>query len=146
MRITRYHNYMTTTDNRYTHVAQIKPRPMSRKKQGWLNIAMKTAESSECVQKHGAVIVKSGSLLSVGHNKWKNREVVFDSRSYDERNEEISVHAEIDALSRVKNPVGATIYIANINKSGEPKMSAPCDRCFEALMDAGIKDIIYTTS
>lgn len=131
---------------RYMHVAQIKPKLLSKKKRNWLNTAMKIAESSSCKQKHGAVIVKSGSLLSVGHNKWKNREVVVDSRSYDERNEAITVHAEIDALSRVKNPAGATIYIANINKAGEPKMSAPCDRCFEALMDAGIKDIIYTTA
>lgn len=132
---------MDIINKRYAHVSRIEIKPMSKKKKGWLNMAVKMAESSNVGKKHGAVIVRSGSLLAVGHNKWRNQAEVFDDRA-----KTASVHAELDALSRVKNPAGATVYIASINKRGETKLSAPCDNCFKVLMDAGIKEIIYTNN
>jgi deoxycytidylate deaminase len=47
-------------------------------------------------------------------------------------------------LSRVADPRGATIYVARVNRTGEPRMSKPCSACARALKDAGVSKIIYT--
>lgn len=117
---------------------------ISRNQKSFLNLAQKAAGASECVQRHGAVVVRGGSVLAIGVNKWRN-DITLANDMFDEgRSADVSVHAEIDALSRVSNPAGATIYIARVNKAGEPKLSKPCNMCAKALDDAGITKIVYT--
>lgn len=119
-------------------------RKLSRSQQSFLNLAQKVAGASECVQRHGAVIVRGGSVLSVGVNKWRN-DVSLANEMHDQgRSEDISVHAEVDALSRVSDPAGSTIYVARINKTGSPRLSKPCTSCASALSEAGVTKIIYT--
>lgn len=120
------------------------PRVISRTQKSFLNLAQKAAGASECVQRHGAVVVRGGSVLSIGVNKWRNDMSLTNDMFNDGRSADVSVHAEIDALSRVANPAGATIYIARINKAGEPRLSGPCNDCSEALDNAGITKIVYT--
>lgn len=115
---------------------------LSRKQRSFLDIAVRMAESSEVSFKHGAVIVRSGSVLAMGVNKWKAAEKP-DVPTY-EYNENISIHAEIDALSRCSDPDGATIFIARVNKRGEERMSRPCMNCEKAIIKAGIKKVVYT--
>ena len=43
-----------------------------------------------------------------------------------------------------KNIKGGTIYVARVNRQGNPMISRPCDRCYEAIVDAGITKIVYT--
>ena len=135
-------NYATTT-----HAAGIidleKPR-LSNRQQSFLNLAMKVAEPSECNHRHGAVIVRGGSVLSVGMNKWRNEVALINQLHAEGRSTNISVHAEVDALSRVADPRGATIYVARVNRNGAPRLSKPCSSCARALKDAGISKIIYT--
>lgn len=91
-------------------------------------------------------MVRGGSVLSIGRNKWRNdnpSSVVHNSDT-NERNPNVSIHAEIDALSRVTNPRGATIYVARTNRVGKPMLSKPCAACAEALEAAGISKIVYT--
>lgn len=118
---------------------------ISRSQKSFLNLAQKAAGASECMQRHGAVVVRAGSVLSIGVNKWRNDISLANEMMDDGRSSDVSVHAEIDALSRVGNPVGATIYIARINKAGEPRLSMPCNACAEALESAGISKVVYTT-
>ena len=92
-------------------------------------------------QRHGAVIVMSGRVMSVGINKWRNHPSIIEESKV---KHECSVHAEIDAMSRVKDARGATIYVARVNNNGEPLLSRPCDNCHSAIIDAGISKIIYT--
>ena len=92
-------------------------------------------------QKHGAVVVKSGRVMAVGINKWRNHPSIIEQSKV---KHECSVHAEVDAISRVNNARGATIYVARVNNSGEPLLSRPCDNCYTAILDAGISKIIYT--
>lgn len=89
-------------------------------------------------QRHGAVVVKGGRVLSIGINKWKNNpeNVVGYGKC--------SVHAEADAISRVKNPRGATIYVARVNNQGHPRLSRPCDGCATMIREVGISKVIYT--
>lgn len=91
--------------------------------------------------KHGAVIVKGGRVISVGINKNRNHPTVVSSEHIKTH---CSVHAEVDAIRKVKNVKGATIYVARVNKNGQDRLSRPCDRCHKAIQEAGIRKVIYT--
>lgn len=116
---------------------------LSNRQRSFLDVASRLAESSDGVYKHGAVVVRGGSVLSVGVNKWKNKEL--PPTSPDVYNPNITVHAEIDALSRVKDARGTTIYVARVTKLGEERFSRPCPRCEKVLVAAGVKRVVYTT-
>jgi len=113
---------------------------LSLKQTRMLDLAMRIAETTDTNSKHGAVIVRGGRVLSVGISKWRNRNLQ-PILGY---NPNVTVHAEIDALSRVSDAKGATIYVARVNNQGERRMSRPCATCEKALNDAGVKRVIYT--
>ncbi|QDH94042.1 deoxycytidylate deaminase [Streptomyces phage Evy] len=92
-------------------------------------------------QRHGAVIVRGGRVLSRGWNLLKND----PNNISDEHIERFcSVHAEAMAIARCKKATGATIYIAR-NKSGNACHSKPCQSCHAAIDAAGIARVVYTT-
>lgn len=99
------------------------------------------AEASDVNHRHGAVVVKSGRPVALGVNKWKNRDMLQSPDGY---NPNLTVHAEIDALSRVADARGAVVYIARVSKNGEEQFSRPCNNCAKALVEAGVKKIVYT--
>lgn len=102
---------------------------------------MKLAEFSSCKQQHGALIIKGGSVLSVGINVNKNNPTFVG-----EATKNWSVHAEVAAIRALKdeNLKNAIIYIARINKHGKPMMSKPCEKCAAVIKKAGISKIVYT--
>lgn len=115
---------------------------LSNKELSFLELAIKTAEMSECRQRHGAVITKGGSVLSIGWNKLKNHPSVLPEK---EILFHAGVHAEVDCIKKLGSSArGATIYIARINKGGEVRYSEPCKNCKRAIEQAGIKKVIYT--
>ena len=91
--------------------------------------------------KLAALIVKGGSVISTGLSKRRNDPLNVPG------GENCSEHAEAAALRRARksNLSGATAYIARIGRDGEPKLAKPCSECEQALRDAGIKKIVYTT-
>lgn len=114
---------------------------LSRKEKSFLNLAKNLAMSSKCRMKHGAVVVSGGSIISLGINSMKNNPAFISEHHI----HDASVHAEVDALRKIKkNLKGATIYVARVNRQGYPMISRPCDRCYEAIVDAGITKIVYT--
>lgn len=104
-----------------------------------LRLAKKIALANDLDPKWmlGAVVSKGGSVLAIGTNKPKN-----DPRFNDY--EHCSVHAEMDALSRVSDPKGSIIYIARVKKGGGFGLAKPCPRCQVTLKEKGIKKAIYT--
>lgn len=108
-----------------------------------LNKAITVAELSDCHFRHGAVIRKNGNTVAVGVNYNINDPAFLDN---DVAAEHAAVHAEVAALNACKkmNLSGATLYVARINKNGEPRMSKPCARCQKAIRERGIKKVIYT--
>jgi deoxycytidylate deaminase len=116
---------------------------LSKRQRSYLNLAMRMAETSEVSHMHGAVCVRGGRVLSLGANRWRNRNKHMMVRNED-YNPHITTHAEIDALSRVDDARGSTIYVARVGKSGEEKFSRPCDNCAKALAAAGVKAVVYT--
>lgn len=114
---------------------------LSKTERSRLSRAMKAAELSEAKQRHGAVIYKGGSLLSVGINAVKNCPIFVGA---DAKNP--ATHAEAQAIRACGDTdlSGAVIFVARINRSGEPLMSAPCPSCQTAIEVAGIKRVVYT--
>jgi len=115
----------------------------SRRDKSFLDLALRVAESSDCKQQHGAVVVKGGRVMAVGVNKFRNDPAFVPSDTGNRRGTIFSVHAEVSALSRVANPRGCTIYIARVS-NGASAFSRPCDNCVISLMRAGVKSICYT--
>lgn len=119
---------------------------ISKRTKRILDIAKKTAKNSEhdCF-KHGAVLIKGGSVLNVAYNKQQfNR---FGNRFRDRSCGHATHHAELGAvLGLDKNLTqGATIYVVRVNKEGVFRNSKPCDMCHEVLKFVGVKKAIYTT-
>lgn len=121
---------------------------LSRKQRSYLDLAKKLAVNSDVLtHQHGAIVVSGGSVLSMGVNKWRNPEMLFNSDITEGYNATLTVHAEIKALSQVapEKLRGATVYVAQIAKDQKTeKMSRPCDNCMTALIEAGVKHVIYT--
>jgi deoxycytidylate deaminase len=116
---------------------------LSNRDKSFLALAMRAAEASSCNQRHGAVVVRSGSVLAIGFNKWRAERpgVALEDKEL----QSMSTHAEMDALSRVKNKRGVTVYVARVNKHGSEMFSRPCDDCYRNMLDNDIKRIVFTS-
>jgi tRNA(Arg) A34 adenosine deaminase TadA len=114
---------------------------LSRKNISFLNLAARVAETGRMETKHCAVIVKAGSVLSVAVNSRRNDYSVTEP---DRCRRDGSIHAEAAAIKNCKNPKGATIIVARINRQGLLRLSKPCARCSKLIKSAGIKRIIYS--
>ena len=107
----------------------------------FFDAAIEQAYKSTCKKRHGAVIVKGGSIISTGYNKHRNRAELIDVEDLPNG---VTVHAEVDALKKTKNPSGCTIYVVRIDRKGHIQMSKPCYNCWQVLTNSGIERIKYT--
>ena len=117
----------------------------------FINAAIKEAEKSDIIQKHGCVIVTSGKIISRGYNNYRNV-----SKDGFLKNS-CTCHAEISAIRNfykfkkyekykfinkiIKN---GTLYVVRINNKGELRSSAPCINCYDIISKVGIKKIVYS--
>ena len=101
---------------------------------------MARSRSKDPVTQVGACIVKNNRVLSTGYNgfptgcsdnefPWgKGNDSEYDNKYY------YVVHAELNAILNCKVPMdNATIYVTMF----------PCNECTKAIIQAGIKKIIY---
>lgn len=114
---------------------------LSNRDKQYLKLAVNAALSSKERRKHGAVIVKSNRVLSIGVNKFRNHPDIIPEHLI---KTSCSIHAEVDALNKIKNAKGAKLYVARVNNQGQRMFSRPCNYCFKAIREAGIKEIVYT--
>lgn len=89
--------------------------------------------------KVGAVIVRGGSVLSIGTNKYRNDPALVDY-------EKVSYHAEEVAIRRAGNVEGATIYVARLTRSGKIGSARPCRRCQGLLLENRVSTAVWTES
>lgn len=109
---------------------------------------MNLARKSDCRNRHGAIIVSSGSrILGMGINSIRNEPYIFDDQSPIKFGL-ISEHAEIMALRMAKGSdvTGATIYVSRVDRNDMPALSKPCKNCEKALREAGIRKVVYTSN
>jgi len=96
--------------------------------------------------RHGAVLIKGGSILATGHNQSDFSKHAGLHRDFTEYSIG-SLHAEIAVLRGLsKNTTqGSVVYVVRLGKKcNKFKMSRPCMMCMSALRDAGIKRVIFT--
>ncbi len=121
----------------------------------FLDIALSVAARSTCLRrKFGAVIVKDGTIVGTGYNGTargvvnchevgciKDQMHSPQGSAYDFCP---AVHAEENAIinSDRSARVGATLYIAGRDNSGNLTMAVPCQRCRRKIMNSQIADVV----
>ena len=88
---------------------------------------------------------KRGRILSTGFNSYSKThpKQAYFAKKYG-RHARIFLHAEMSALIRVKHGIPHHIYIARVDKKGNPRLAKPCPICYSAIRDSEIKKITYT--
>jgi deoxycytidylate deaminase len=107
-------------------------------------MAARVAEQSSYDSfRHGAVLIKGGSVLNVGANS--DNHTSFGQRFRTEPGR-ATHHAELACVLGLDRNItqGGTIYVARISKNGEWKNSKPCSMCHEVMSYVGIKRVVYT--
>ena len=96
--------------------------------------------------RHGAVLVKGGSVKNVSFNKDKYNS--FGNRFRDKNRGPATMHAELGCILGMSRSVtsGSDLYVCRINKNGEFRYSKPCSMCHQALRHVGVKRVYYTTN
>lgn len=87
----------------------------------------------------GAVLIRGGRMLAGASNDLRN-----DASTDGVPFLECSTHAEVAALKRVKRPEGSTVYVARVLRDGTRGLAKPCVRCQRDLIDAGVRQAIWT--
>jgi len=105
-------------------------------------IAIKEAYKSTFKHRMGAVICKSGRVLSTGYNMVGHKSSI---------REFASIHAEEMAIMKLLNKpnglqllCGATIYVTRIMKNSTCGLAKPCPKCQDLINSVGIKKVIHT--
>ena len=112
----------------------------------YLELAKNEAKQSKYGKlRHGAVLVKGGSVLSTSHNK--NNFSSFANRFRKHGCGHATHHAELGCilgLDRTKT-AGSTVYVVRINNEEKFRLSKPCSMCHDILKHVGVKRVYYTT-
>jgi len=121
-------------------------RKLSKTKKRYFDLAKRAAmESTYGKLRHGAVIVKGGSVVSFGFNK--SNHCQFGQRFRHMGKGPATQHAEISAILGLPRSAtqGADVYVVRINNDCDWRMSKPCPMCEQALRFVGVKRVFYTT-
>ena len=107
-------------------------------------LAIDLAKSNPAKQKMAAVIVdKRGRVLSYGVNSYVSTHPIQAKFGRLTGNPEaIWLHAEVSALVKLRHKPH-TMYVARVTKDMRPAMSKPCPACSAAIIEAGVKRVIY---
>lgn len=86
-------------------------------------------KSSHPLFHHVALVFRNGKMLSAACNHNWN-------------------HAETRALKQVPQDKRSklTLYSLRFNKRGQLRLAKPCDNCYNALSDNGVKTLYYSDS
>jgi len=120
----------------------------------WIRFAARIAFTNKNPAKNftlGAVLVKSGSVISTGVNKRKTDPIIRElciKNKLDTRRFRTWMHAELDCINRIPYEVskGSVIYVARITCDMKLANAKPCKICENEIKKAGIKRVHYTFS
>lgn len=100
--------------------------------------ALRVAATSRGRHKHGAVVVRRGKTVAAEVNRTTS-DARFSNRPI------CSIHAELAAILAAGSLArGATLYVARVNRQGEPRDSAPCKKCRGFIQRSGIVRVVHT--
>jgi deoxycytidylate deaminase len=121
------------------------PSKLSKKKQRYIELAMRIAGQTEFREyKHGAVLVRGGTVLNTSCNK--NKYKAWANRFRKKQRGHATVHAEIGAILGLDRSIteGATIYVVRVGRDGCLRNSKPCPMCEAAMQFVGVKKVVYS--
>ena len=119
----------------------------SKKVKRYFGLAKNVAFGSDYGKiRHGALLVKGGSVINTCCNK--DKFCSFGTRFRDPARGHATIHAELGCILGVDRTTtsGADIYVCRVNRRGEFRNSKPCAMCHDVLKYVGIKRVYYTTS
>tara|TARA_R100000008_G_scaffold25714_1_gene13881 strand:+ start:930 stop:1388 length:459 start_codon:yes stop_codon:yes gene_type:complete len=123
------------------------PVEVSKKTSRYLELARNMAHNSPYGKlRHGAVLVKGGSVINASFNK--DNFSSFGSRFRSPHRGHATVHAELGCILGISraSTSGADLYVCRINLGGDFRYSKPCSMCHDAMKHVGIKRVYYTTN
>ena len=111
----------------------------------YVGLAKKLANSSMCPDhKHGAVLVRGGSVInwSINRNRVQRWAQKFRAHGCGHATH----HAELGAILGIarEKTHGADIYVVRVNKRDNLLLSKPCPMCEEVLRHVGVKRVFYS--
>ncbi|MER6434108.1 deaminase [Streptomyces sp900105245] len=116
-------------------ILDVPPQRLSRT--SFMQAALRQALRSNCRFPMGAILTQGNRVLASAPNKKRNSPMIDYRHS--------TFHAEEAVLRRVSNTEGATIYVARVNARRQPAMAKPCGRCQQAMLQAGVRRVFYTS-
>ena len=120
---------------------------ISKKIKRYFDLGRNVANNSSYGKiRHGAVLIKGGSVINASFNKENYSS--FGTRFRDPHRGKATVHAELGCVLGLSRnvTVGADLYVCRINRKGEFRNSKPCAMCHNALKHVGVKRVYYTTN
>ena len=117
---------------------------LSNRDYNMLSRAQTIAMQGSTRHRHGAIITKGGSVLSVGVNARRNEHPTMEMPK-----DLYTEHAELAALRGLGRPMvfyakGCTVYVVRINRRGSLVYSAPCDNCMTQLELWQVKRVVHS--
>ena len=116
------------------------------RKRRYVELAKRMAQQSTYGSiKHGAVLVKGGSVLNASFNK--DNHCGFGNRFREKNTGHATLHAELGCILNLDRSVtdGAEMYVVRVGWDGSFKMSRPCPMCRGALEYVGVRRVHFTT-
>ena len=111
----------------------------------YVDLARRLAEGSTySLHRHGAILVKGGSVLNWSANQNKVQRWAQRFRAHGCGH--ATHHAELGAILGVARDKtrGSDIYVVRISKKGSLLLSKPCPMCEEVLRHVGVKRVFYS--
>jgi deoxycytidylate deaminase len=127
--------------------------PITNKDKKYFNVAKSVSQLSDFHKCHmGCVVVYHKSIISTGCNQNKTHTDQCTYNAYrfkDEAGTRHCVHAEIDAISKIKymdiDWAKVKVFVYRGHKAtGQPMLAKPCVSCMEYIRQLGIKNVYYS--
>lgn len=102
----------------------------------WLRRAVALASTSQHPMPMAAIAVSGGAVVAQAVNIAKNRPGLVPWNA-------CSRHAEQIVAAR-GDLRDAVVYVARVRKDGSTSMARPCRSCYQTLVDAGARTVVWT--
>ena len=102
------------------------------------DLAVAAHRDIDCYYQLCALVVKKNRVLSVGYNNPKTHPRASRTKMK-------QLHAEIDAIIRCDDPMGAELIVVRARRDHMIGMAKPCVACEAMIRQVGIKKVYYTT-
>jgi pyrimidine deaminase RibD-like protein len=105
-------------------------------------VELAKANPVQGLPKMAALIYDKKRVVSYGLNQKKTHPL---QARFTKHPEALCIHAEIAALANARQSVeGMVMYVARVNRRGEPRLAKPCKGCASAIIEFGLGNVEWT--